>query len=264
MAIDPFKNLKVETKDRIAFLTINRPKALNALNRKTLDALERAFSWLREDDGVGVVILSGAGKKAFVAGADVKELAQIKDASHAREYALKGQALFEVIENFPKPVIAAINGFALGGGCELALACHIRVAIEEARLGQPEVKLGIPPGYGGTQRLTRLAGKAVAMELVLSGKMISANEALRVGLVNRVVPRQELIPCCQALAKTILANAPLAVRYSMEAIQKGQQMPLREALLLEATLFALSFSTQDAREGMRAFAEKRKPRFRGK
>lgn len=258
------ESVKVETTDGVTLLTISRPEALNALNQETLDVLGRILDGLREDDGARVVILTGAGEKAFVAGADIRELAQMENAHQARERAIRGQKVLDAIEGFPKPVIAAINGFALGGGCELAMACHLRVAAEEARLGQPEVKLGITPGYGGTQRLVRLVGKGVAMELILSGEMISAAEALRIGLVNRVVSRRELMPYCRRLAKTMMSNAPLALRYAIEAIHRGKEMPLREALLLEATLFGLSFGTQDGQEGLRAFTEKRKPRFEGK
>ena len=259
-----FKNVRREIEGQIALLTIDRIEALNSLNRETFGELEEAFAQIQEEDRVGAVILTGAGEKAFVAGADIRELDRLGGSLHAREYALRGQALLNVIENFPKPVIAAINGFALGGGCELALACHIRIAADGARLGQPEVSLGIVPGYGGTQRLTRLVGKGRALELLLTGETVSAAEALQMGLVNRVVTRKKLIPSCRRLAETILANGPLAVRYSMEAIHRGYDMPLGEALSFEATLFGLSFGTEDQREGFQAFLEKRKPQFRGK
>ena len=258
------QNIKLEIEGQIALLTIDRPQVLNSLNRDTLSDLEEAFRVIRNEDRVGIVILTGAGEKAFAAGADLEELARLEDNLQARKHSIRGQEVLDSIETFPKPVIAAINGFALGGGCELATACHIRIAAKEARLGQPEVKLGMIPGFSGTQRLARLIGKGLALELVLSGEMVTAAQALRMGLVNRVVSRKELIPCCRRLAEAILANAPLAVRYSMEAIHKGYEMPLREGLLLEASLFGLCFGTQDRQEGTRAFLEKRKPRFVGR
>ena len=258
-----FKNLKSTIQDRVAYLTVNRPEVLNALDEETLDELEKAFSEFRDSEDVGVVILRGAGEKAFVAGVDIKELADL-DALGARAKAIRGQALFERIETFPKPVIGAINGFCLGGGCELAMVCHIRIATENATFGQPEVKLGIIPGYGGTQRWSRLVGKGLAMEVILSGEMISAAEAQRVGLVSRIVSQRDLMPYCRELAAKILSNAPLAVRYSIEAINRGAEMPLHQALGLEATLFGLSFATQDMQEGMKAFLEKRASQFRGR
>lgn len=259
-----FRNIRLEIEDRIALLTFNRPEVLNALNRETLQELQAALAQLKHDDAVGAVILTGAGEKAFVAGADIKELARIETALQAREGSLRGQAIFDEIENFPKPVIAAVNGFALGGGCEMAMACHLRIAAEEAQFGQPEVKLGIIPGYGGTQRLTRLVGKGLAMELVLSGQLISAAEALRIGLVNKVVKRNELLAVCRQLTSAILANGPLALRYSIEAINRGAEMPLPQAQALEATLFGLSCASEDRKEGTQAFMKKRKPVFRGR
>lgn len=264
MSQGAYGNLRVEIAEKVALVTISRPQALNALNRETLEELREAFDWLREDEQVGAVILTGEGEKVFVAGADIKELAAMDDALEARHKALDGQQVFNGIESFPKPVIAAVNGFALGGGCELAMACHLRVAAQGARFGQPEVKLGLIPGYGGTQRLPRLVGKTRALELILSGETIDAAEALRIGLVNRVVAREELIPCCRDLARTLLANAPLALRYSLEAVRKGVDMPLPEALELEAMLFGFCFATEDCREGTRAFTGKRKPEFKGK
>lgn len=258
-----FDHLQVAVKDRIAWLTINRPKVLNALSRKTLEELRQALALLQEDEGTGALVLTGAGSKAFVAGADIREFSGL-DSLAGREFARQGQALFTQIETFPKPVIAAINGFCLGGGCELALACHLRIASETATFGQPEVKLGIIPGYGGTQRLPRLIGKGRALEMILSGERIGAEEALRIGLVNRVVGAQELLGACEELAGRILANAPLAVRYSISAVQAGLEMPLESGLELEATLFGLSLATRDAREGVAAFAEKRKAEFKGK
>ncbi len=257
-----FKILKIEVENQIALLTISQPKVLNALNETTMEELERAFLNRLKEADVGAIILTGAGEKAFVAGADIKELAQLNPLD-ARLKALRGHELWEVIEGFPKPVIAAINGYCLGGGCELALACHLRIASENAQFGLPEVKLGLIPGYGGTQRLPRLVGKGRAMEMVLTGESISAQEAARIGLVNGVVPRENLIPKCRELAEKILRNAPLAVRYSIEAINTGLEMPLQEATRLEATFFSLSCATEDMREGTRAFAEKRKPQFKG-
>ncbi len=257
-----FKILKIEVENQIALLTISQPKVLNALNETTMEELESAFGNRLKEADVGAIILTGAGEKAFVAGADIKELAQLNPLD-ARLKALRGHELLELIEGFPKPVIAAVNGYCLGGGCELALACHLRIASENAQFGLPEVKLGLIPGYGGTQRLPRLVGKGRAMEMILSGESISAQEAARIGLVNSVVPREELIPKCRELAEKILRNAPLAVRYSIEAINAGLEMPLQEATRLEASFFGLSCATEDMREGTRAFTEKRKPQFKG-
>lgn len=257
------KNLTLEKKDRIALLSVNRPKALNALNRETMRELRDAFAALESDEDAGAVILTGTGDKSFVAGADINELAGL-NAAEGRDLALDGQAVFRAVELFPKPVIAAVNGFCLGGGCELALSCHIRVASESARFGQPEVKLGLIPGYGGTQRLSRLVGKGRAMELILSGDMIAAAEALKCGLVNHVVAAEELIPHCRALARRILKNAPAALRYAIEAVNRGLESPIEEALALEASLFGLACATGDMKEGTRAFLEKRAPRFEGK
>jgi enoyl-CoA hydratase len=258
-----YENLLYERRDQIAFLTFNRPKVLNALNRKTMEELGHILEDAREDSEVRVLILTGAGEKAFVAGADISELA-VQTPVSGKETALFGQGVLHQLETLGKPSIAAINGFALGGGCELAMACSIRLASKTAKLGQPEVKLGIMPGYGGTQRLARLCGKGAAHELCLSGEMISAEEALRIGLVNHVYEPGELLPAAEALAKKIIANAPLAVKFTMEAIERGGEMPLEEALFLEATLFGLVASTEDMREGTRAFLEKRAARFQGK
>ncbi len=257
-----FKILKIEVENQIALLTISQPKVLNALNETTMEELESAFRNRLKEDDVGAIILTGAGEKAFVAGADIKELAQLNPLD-ARLKALRGHALLEVIEGFPKPVIAAINGYCLGGGCELALACHLRIASENAQFGLPEVKLGLIPGYGGTQRLPRLVGKGRAMEMILSGESISAQEAARIGLVNSVVSRENLIPKCRELAEKILRNAPLAVRYSIEAVNTGLEMSLQEATRLEATFFGLACATEDMKEGTRAFTEKRIPQFKG-
>lgn len=258
-----YENILFEKKESIAHITFNRPKVLNALNRKTVEELRDALLEARDDSAVRVIILTGAGEKSFVAGADIGELAQ-RTPVDGKDFSLFGQSVFHLLETLGKPSICAINGFALGGGCELALSCTIRLASKAARLGQPEVKLGIIPGYGGSQRLARLCGKGVAHEMCLSGEMISAEEALRIGLVNHVYEPAELLPAAEALAKKIIANAPLAVKYTMEAIERGVEMPQEEGLFLEATLFGLSCATEDMREGTKAFLEKRKADFRGK
>jgi enoyl-CoA hydratase len=258
-----YENLLYEKKDGIAHVTLNRPKVLNALNRKTVEELRDALIDAREDDSVRVLILTGAGEKSFVAGADIGELAQQTPVS-GRETSLFGQGVFHLLETLGKPSICAINGFALGGGCELALACTIRIASKTAKLGQPEVKLGIIPGYGGSQRLARLCGKGVAQELCLTGEMIGAEEALRIGLVNHIYEPAELLAAAEAMAKKIIANAPLAVKYTMEAIERGMEMGQEEGLFLEATLFGLVCTTEDMREGTKAFLEKRPGQFKGK
>src|SRR5690349_23502306 len=258
-----YENLIYEKKDGIAYITFNRPKVLNALNRRTVEELREALLDARDDSAVRVLILTGAGEKAFVAGADIGELAQ-QTPVNGKEFSLFGQAVFHLLETMGKPSICAINGFALGGGCELALSCTIRVAARTARLGQPEVKLGILPGYGGSQRLARLCGKGVAHELCLTGEMITAEEALRIGLVNHIYDPAELIPAAESLGKKIIANAPLAVKFTMEAIERGSDMPLAEGLFLEATLFGVACATEDMREGTKAFLEKRPPQFKGK
>jgi enoyl-CoA hydratase len=258
-----YENLWYEKKDGIAYVTLNRPKVLNALNRKTVEELQDALIDARGDDSVRVLILTGSGEKSFVAGADIGELAQQTPVS-GRETSLFGQGVFHLLETMGKPSICAINGFALGGGCELALACTIRIASKTAKLGQPEVKLGIIPGYGGSQRLARLCGKGVAQELCLTGEMIGAEEALRIGLVNHVYEPAELLPAAEAMAKKIIANAPLAVKYTMEAIERGMEIGQEEGLFLEATLFGLVCTTEDMREGTKAFLEKRPGQFKGK
>src|SRR6202451_161879 len=258
-----YENLLYEKRDRIGFITFNRPKVLNALNRKTMEELKDILTVAREDDEVRVLILTGAGEKSFVAGADISELA-VQTPVSGKETAAFGQGVLHLLETLGKPSIAAINGFALGGGCEVALACSMRLASKTARLGQPEVKLGILTGYGGSQRLTRLCGKGVANELCLTGEMISAEEALRIGLVNHVYEAAELLPAAEALAKKIVANAPLAVKYTMEAIERGMEMPQEEGLFLEATLFGLACATEDMREGTKAFLEKRPAKFVGR
>ncbi len=257
-----YENLLYEKRDGIGYITFNRPKVLNALNRKTMEELGDLLAEAREDSRVRVLILTGSGDRAFIAGADINELAQ-RTPVDGKEFSLFGQAILHRLETMGKPSIAVINGFALGGGCELALACTIRLASKTAKLGQPEVKLGIIPGYGGSQRLARLCGKGVAQELCLAGEMITAEEALRIGLVNHVYELGELMPAAEALAKKIIANAPLAVKFAMEAIERGVETPLEEGLFLEATLFGLSCATQDMKEGTRAFLEKRPALFQG-
>src|SRR5438045_2286832 len=252
-----------DKKNAIGYVTVNRPTVLNALNMATMEELRAAFHDIKNDASVRVVILTGAGEKAFIAGADIGELAQ-NDAVTAKEYTHRGQSVLNLIENLGKPVIACINGFALGGGCEIAMACTMRLASDSAKLGQPEVKLGIIPGYGGTQRLPRLVGKGIAMQLVLSGEMITAQEAYRIGLVNEVVAAVELIPRAEAIAQKIIANAPLAVQYAIEAVNKGMEMTLAEGLYLEAVLFSVACSSEDKKEGTTAFLEKRTAVFRGK
>jgi enoyl-CoA hydratase len=258
-----FDNLLLERDGAIAIVTINRPKVLNALNSQTLDELRRAILELKQDDGVRVVILTGAGEKAFVAGADINELAT-QTPTGGREHALTGQHVFDLVENMGKPVIAAINGYALGGGCELAMACTLRVAADSAKLGQPEVALGLIPGYAGTQRLPRLVGKGRAMEMMLTGGQIAAADALAIGLVNRVVPAAELMTAARALAAQLAKSAPIAMRYIINAVNKGMEMPFAEACQYEATLFGLVASTEDMREGTAAFLAKRPAAFTGR
>lgn len=259
----PFETISYEATDGVATITIAREAKLNALNSRVIGELLRAFLLAKADDEVRTVVLTGAGKKAFVAGADIAEMAELSPAE-ARLFAERGQQLTRLIETLGKPVIAAVNGFALGGGCELALACHIRLASEAARFGQPEVKLGLIPGFGGSQRLPRLIGKGRALELLLAGGMIPADEALRVGLVNHVYPAGELMAKANELARQIAANGPLAIEYCLAAVTSGAEMPLEEALRMEAALFGLCFSSEDMREGTRAFLEKRAAAFTGK
>src|SRR5207253_4265851 len=258
-----FSNILLEKKNAIAYVTVNRPRVLNALNMATMEELRAAFHEIKNDSSIRVVIFTGAGEKAFIAGADIGELAK-HDAVSGKEYTHKGQSVLNLIENLGKPVIACINGVALGGGCEIAMACTLRLASDSAKLGQPEVKLGIIPGYGGTQRLPRLVGKGIAMQLVLTGEMISAQDAHRIGLVNEIVPAAELIPRAEAIAQKIIANAPLAVQYAMEAVNKGAEMTLAEGLYLEAVLFSVACSSEDKKEGTTAFLEKRAAQFKGK
>jgi len=258
-----YENILYDKKDGIATITFNRPKVLNALNRKTIEELRDALLDARGDASVRVLILTGAGEKSFVAGADIVELSQ-QTPVNGKEFSLYGQGVFHLLETLGKPSICAINGFALGGGCEIAHCCSIRLASKTAKLGQPEVKLGILPGYGGSQRLSRLCGKGVAHELCLTGEMITAEEAQRIGLVNHIYEPAELLPAAEAMAKKIIANAPVAVQYAMEAIERGVEMPQEEGLFLEATLFGLCCATEDMREGTKAFLEKRPPQFKGK
>lgn len=259
----PFEHIRLEREGAIATVTIDRPKARNALSRQALDELREAVLEVRHDDEIRVAIVTGAGDKAFVAGADISELASLTP-SEGKVYALRGQHVLDLIENSSKPFIAAINGYALGGGCELAMACTLRIASETAILGQPEVKLGLIPGFAGTQRLVRLVGKGRAMEIVLTGRNVEAAEALRIGLVDRVVPPGTLLEEARSLAGSLASSAPLAVQAAREAIVRGAEMAFPEAAFLEATLFGLTFATEDMREGTRAFLEKRKALFRGR
>jgi len=257
------ENVKLEKKNQIAYVTIDRPKVLNALNMATMEELQEVFTDLAADREIRVVILTGGGEKAFVAGADINEL-QKNNPVEAKAYTHRGQAVLDLIENLGKPVIACINGFALGGGCEIAMACTMRLASENAKLGQPEVKLGIIPGYGGTQRLPRLVGTGLAMQILLTGEMISAHEAHRIGLVNEVLPADKLISRAEEIAGKIIGMAPLAIQYCMEAVNQGLNMTLPEGLFLEATLFSVCCATEDKQEGTTAFLEKRPARFTGK
>jgi enoyl-CoA hydratase len=258
-----YENLLIERDDAVLVVTINRPAVLNALNTQTLAELDAVIADARGDAGIRAVILTGAGEKAFVAGADIKELA-VQTPVAGREHARHGQAILDRLEALGKPVIAAVNGFALGGGCELAMACTIRLAADTAKFGQPEINLGLIPGYAGSQRLPRLVGRGRALELLLTGAQISAEEALRIGLVNRVVPAAQLMDEARALAKTLASKAPVAARYILESVAAGLEMPLAEAQDYEATLFGLIATTEDMREGTRAFLEKRKPVFQGR
>jgi len=258
-----FENVLVEEDGAVLVVTINRPKVLNALDARTLAELDAVFSDAAARDDVRAVVLTGAGEKAFVAGADINELS-VQTAVGGREHARRGQALFNRIERLGKPVIAAVNGFALGGGCELAMACTLRVAADSARFGQPEINLGLLPGYAGSQRLPRLVGRGRALELLLTGRQIPADEAFRIGLVNRVVPAAELATEARTLAQAIAAKAPVAVRYILEAVAAGLEMSLADAQDYEATLFGLVSTTEDMREGTKAFLEKRKPDFKGR
>ncbi|MEI6668616.1 MAG: enoyl-CoA hydratase-related protein [Acidobacteriota bacterium] len=258
-----YEYVVLERDGGVAIVTLNRPSVLNALNMATLRELDRVMRELQDDDAVRAVVVTGAGEKAFVAGADIKELAELTPVA-GKAYAEAGQRIFDRIEHLGKPVIAAVNGYALGGGCELAMACTIRLASETAKFGQPEVKLGVIPGFAGTQRLPRLVGKGRAMELILTGATIDAAEAYRIGLVNRVVPASALMAEARALAQALAASAPVAIRHGMEAIHCGLDMSVADGSVLEATLFGLVASTDDMREGTKAFVEKRKASFTGR
>jgi enoyl-CoA hydratase len=259
-----FENLLLErdADAHVAVVTVNRPKVMNALNTQTLDDLRRAILELKQDAAVRAIVLTGAGDRSFVAGADINELAT-QTPTTGREHAIAGQHVLDLVEHMGKPVIAAINGYALGGGCELAMACTIRIAADTAKLGQPEINLGLMPGYAGTQRLARIVGRGRALELLLTGDQITAAEAFRLGLVNRVVPAADLMSEAKKLAATLAAKAPIAIRYILEAVHKGLEMPFPQAQIFEATLFGLVASTEDMREGTRAFLEKRKAVFTG-
>ncbi len=263
VAVLTLENVLYEKKGATAYVTVNRPKVLNALNQRTWMDLRTAFEDARDDPDVRGVIVTGEGDKAFIAGADISELATLT-AVDAQRSTSDGQAVLNLIEGLGKPVVAAVNGFALGGGCETAMACTIRVASDNARFGQPEVKLGVIPGAGGTQRLPRLVGKGRALQLILSGEMITAQEAYRIGLVNEVVPAAELIPRAEAVLRQINSNAPLAVKYSLEAVNQGLETSQAEGLSLEASLFGLCAGTDDKKEGTSAFLAKRKPQFQGR
>ena len=258
-----FKNLRLDKRPPLAVVTIDRPKVLNALNAETFSELSEAFEGLAADPAIHVILIAGAGDRAFVAGADIRELVSLTP-EEGRTYALRGQGVFRRIETLGKPVIACIQGFALGGGCELAMACTLRLAADDARLGQPEVKLGLMPGYGGTQRLTRLVGRSEGLKLLLTGAIIDAREALRIGLVDEVLPASGLMQRAEALAQEIAASAPLAVAEILRAVDEGFDLPLDLALLRESVYFSGLCSTADKKEGVQAFLEKRPPVWKGK
>ncbi len=259
-----YTNLLVEIdSEGISTVTINRPKALNALNAATIHELDQLFDELAANEAVKVVIVTGSGEKSFVAGADILEMKD-KTAVEGRQWGQLAQGVFNKIENLPKPVIAAVNGYALGGGCELAMACDIRIASEKAKFGQPEVSLGIPPGFGGTQRLSRLVGKGRAKELLFTGDMIDAAEAYRIGLANQVTAHGELIGKAKAMAQKIISRAPIAVQACKTAVNRGLDVDLNSGIAYETEVFGLCFATQDQKEGMTAFIEKRKANFIGK
>ena len=259
----PFDNLLVERESGVAVLTVQRPQRLNALDASTLDEIRQAVLDFQQDESVRCVVMTGGGDKAFVAGADINEIAR-ESPEGARQRALRGQHVFDLIESLGKPVIAAVNGFALGGGCELAMACTLRIAADTARFGLPEINLGLIPGFAGTQRLTRLVGKTKAMELILTGNPIPASEALAIGLVNRVVPAADLMNDARGLAAMLAAKPPIALRYAMEAVNRGLEMAFADACRLEASLFGMVTATEDMKEGTRAFLEKRTPNFKGR
>jgi enoyl-CoA hydratase len=261
--VNAYQTLTLAVAGQIARITINRPDKLNALNATTKSELQDMLLSLAGNPDAGVVILTGAGDKSFVAGTDIEELTML-DRATGEKFAAGGQAVFDILDTFDKPVIAAVNGFALGGGCELAMACHIRIASDKARFGQPEVNLGIIPGYGGTQRLARLVGKGRALELILSGIIIDAAEAFRIGLVNRVVPHDQLLPAAEEFARTLLTRGARAIGYALKAVRASDNTGLTEGQKIEAALFGECCATEDFREGTRAFLEKRKPVFRGR
>ncbi len=258
-----FENLLIERDDAVAVVTFNRPKVLNALNTQTMNELSAAMAGFKADAGVRAIVLTGAGEKAFVAGADINELA-VQTPIEGKEHARRGQQIFDAIEQLGKPVIAAINGFALGGGCELAMACTMRIAADTARFGQPEINLGLIPGYAGSQRLPRLVGRGVALEILLSGDMISAQRAYEIGLVNRVVPAAELINEAKKIAQLLASKAPIAVRYILEAVHHGLDGSLDAGQFLETALFGAIASSADMKEGTRAFLEKRQAVWQGR
>jgi enoyl-CoA hydratase len=258
-----YEHVLFEKRDGIAWLTLNRPEVLNALNAKLVDELDRAFGEAAEDDAVSVLVLTGSGEKAFAAGADISEIHR-KDALGGVAMAEKGQRVLRRLETMGKPSIAAVNGFALGGGCEIAMACTIRIASEKAKFGQPEVNLGIVPGYAGTQRLPRIVGRGVAMELVLTGRIIDANEALRIGLVTHVVAPQELLPTAETIAKTLQGKGPVALKAAMALVNQGFDLDFDDACRLEAQTFGVLCATEDMKEGTKAFLEKRPAVFKGK
>ena len=257
------ENVRTENRDGVLIITIDRPKVLNALNAQTVEEIGEAFEAARNDDSVKAIVLTGGGEKAFVAGADINELAKMTPLS-GKATASKGQGVFFEIERFPKAVIAAINGYALGGGCELALACHIRIASDKAQIGLPEVTLGIIPGYGGTQRLARLVGKGKALEIICTADRVNAADAEKIGLVNKVVPADQLMSTAEEMARKIASRGPVAVRCALEAVMSGSEMPFEEGQFLEATLFGLLCATDDMKEGMNAFLEKRPANFTGR
>jgi len=258
-----FKNILFETKEAVACLTVNRAAVMNALNSETLEEIALALYNVRTTQDVRALIVTGAGEKSFVAGADIRELDQLKSGYRCRTMIKRGQEIFRILENLGKPSIAAINGFALGGGCELALACTMRIAAEKAKIGLPEITLGLIPGYGGTQRLTRVVGRGKALEMILSGLPVSAQEALRIGLVNKVVPDDQLMQEAEKMANTLCKRAPIAMRLAIEAVCDGAGMAMDDALSYEANMLAILFETEDKKEGIRAFLEKRLPVFKG-
>lgn len=258
-----YECIRFEVKEKIAYLTINRPNVLNALNWRTMQEIHHAFKKSKDDAGVAGVIITGSGEKSFAAGADIKEIAT-HDPVGAKEFSHASQEILHFVEHFRKPVIAAVNGFCLGGGCELAMACHMRIASENSKFGLPEVNLGIIPGNGGTQRLPRLVGKGRALELILTGNMIDAQEAYRIGLANRVVPLNELMGTAEEILRTIFTKGPIAIKLALEAVNEGMELSLPQGVQHETNLFGLCFSTEDMKEGAEAFMEKRKPNFKGK